>query len=138
MNIREGYKKVPLSRRVTPDTGSGRINAPHGGRYYRYCGTAIKKANPARVGEHPSPVSNVTHCKGRDCFWKSKGKGRDFFSHDIKNRTFSWEMILISVSLRRVTGECCSIICLTAHKRKEAYEIQRAGKKTPESGLYGS
>ena len=26
-------KKVPLSRRFPPETGSGRINAPHGGRY---------------------------------------------------------------------------------------------------------
>ena len=27
-------KKVPLSRCLPPETGSGRINAPHGGRYY--------------------------------------------------------------------------------------------------------
>lgn len=78
-NRREGYKKVPLSRCSTPDTGSGRINAPHGGRYYMCCQKAIKKANPARVGEHPSPVSNVEHCKGRDNLWNSNKKGGKFF-----------------------------------------------------------
>lgn len=60
----KGTKKVPLSRRSPPDTGSGRINAPHGGRYYMCCQElTIKKANPARVGEHPSPVSNGERCK---------------------------------------------------------------------------
>ena len=41
----KGTKKVPLSRCIPPETGSGRINAPHGGRYCMYCQTAIKKAN---------------------------------------------------------------------------------------------
>ena len=79
-NRREGYKKVPLSRCSTPDTGSGRINAPHGGRYYMQCQRYDhKKGQPAKVGEHPSPVSNVEHCKGRDNLWNSNKKGGKFF-----------------------------------------------------------
>ena len=77
VEIREGYKKkVPLSRCLPPETGCGRINAPHGGRYYiALPGLDHKKANPARVGEHPSPVSNGRRCKYRDSFWKCKGNG---------------------------------------------------------------
>ena len=70
--------KVPLSRCSSPDVGSGRINAPHGGRYYMCCQKAIKKANPARVGEHPSPTSNEEHRKYRDCFWKGNKKAELF------------------------------------------------------------
>ena len=46
---------------------------------YMYCQSAIKKANPARVGEHPSPVSNGDRCKYRDSFWKCNKKGGSFF-----------------------------------------------------------
>ena len=33
------------------ETGSGRINAPHGGRYYTGLRPAIKKVKPARIGD---------------------------------------------------------------------------------------
>ena len=57
-------KKVPLSRRITPDTGSGRINAPHGGRYLYLLPMGIKKSQRQKsVGNISSPVSNVMHCK---------------------------------------------------------------------------
>ena len=37
------------TRRVTPDTGSGRINAPHGGRYYMQTKYGHKKGQPAKL-----------------------------------------------------------------------------------------
>ena len=41
-------KKVPLSRCIPPETGSGRINAPHGGRYYIALSTGHKKGQSGK------------------------------------------------------------------------------------------
>ena len=41
-------KKVPLSRCLPPDSGCGRINAPHGGRYYIALSTGHKKGQSGK------------------------------------------------------------------------------------------